>query len=202
LFDPIGSSKKALDQIDVPVTEIQNLNSMTADLLIIANIDALDASPDNWQHIKDFANTGGKVLLIHPGQHILSLFPEKIESILDSAGRIANMHVPESDAFIDIKPLELSWWQPYNDKFPTVCKRSYRLKSALPDEKLCTYVEIHNYLSGDRAEKLKEMSGAPLVHFKVGKGTIIASEMELNIGWKDPVAAKVLGNLINMLLKD
>ena len=57
-------------------------------------------------------------------------------------------------------------------------------------------------MAGDRTAQLNEMSGAPLVNFKVGNGTIIASEMELNIGWKDPVAAKVLGNLINMLLNE
>jgi len=200
LFDPIGSSKKVLEQLEIPVVDIQNLDAIKGDLLIIANIDELKKTPNNWQNLIEFSKEGGKVLMIHPGKHILSLLPDKIESILDKPGRIVNMHIPESKAFIDINPLELSWWQPSHDKYPTACKRSYRLRTNNSEEKLCTFIEVHSYLGGDRGKQLNEMSGSPLVEFKVGKGIIIASEMDVNVGWKDPIAGKLLTNLIEMLL--
>lgn len=201
LFDPMGSTKKVLTHLKVPFSEIDNLDAINADLLIVANLDGFENEPLKMQNIKEFARNGGKVLLIHPGNHIISLFPAKIESIFDKPGRIVNMHIPESNAFNNIEPLELSWWQPSNDIYPTACKRSYRLKEGLNENKLATFIEVHSYLGGNRGEKLNEMSGAPLVQFEIEKGIIIASEMDLNIGWKDPISGKVLSNIIEMLLK-
>ena len=200
LFDPIGSSKKVLEQLEIPVVEIQDLEVIKGDLLIVANVDELKNTPNNWQNVVEFSKNGGRVLMIHPGKHILSLLPEKMESILDKPGRIVNMHIPESKAFIDINPLELSWWQPSHDEYPTVCKRSYRLKTNNPEAKLCTFIEVHSYLGGDRGAQLNKMSGSPLVEFTVGNGKIIASEMDVNVGYSDPIAGKLLMNLIDMLL--
>ena len=60
-------------------------------------------------------------------------------------------------------------------------------------------MQVHSYLGGDKGAKLDKMSGSPLVKFKVGKGTVIASELELNIATKDPIAGKTLANLIEIL---
>jgi hypothetical protein len=48
-------------------------------------------------------------------------------------------------------------------------------------------------------EELREMTGVPLAEIR-NNGTIIASELELNSGVKDPVAAKVFVNLLTYLL--
>ena len=202
LFDPVGSSKKVLNYLGIKVNDIENLDFIEGDLLIVANVDKLSSTPDKWNKIIEFSKNGGKVLMIHPGEHILSLLPEKIESILDKPGRIVNMHIPESEAFKGINPLELSWFQPSTDKYPTACRRSYRLKGNTSEEKLCTYVEVHSYLGGDRNEKLKEMSGVPLMELEIGKGKIVVSEMEVNIGWKDPISGKLLINLVEMLVNE
>ena len=199
LFDPAGESKPALIRTGVEYTEIQNLNKINGDLLIVANVDALKETPTNWQNVISFAEQGGNVLLIHPGKHILTLFPNKIKSILDDPGRIVSMHVTESAAFNGIEPLELSYWQPNKERFPTTCRRSYRLNANSADEKLANYLQVHSYLGGDKGAKLDKMSGSPLVKFKVGKGTVIASELELNIATKDPIAGKTLANLIEIL---
>ena len=45
------------------------------------------------------------------------------------------------------------------------------------------------------------MSGIPLLEIKEGKGRMIASEMETNLGYKDPIAARLLVNLLQELLK-
>lgn len=199
IFDPKGATKKVLNQLDIPFSEVDDLNQLEGDLLIVANLDELKSEPSNLREIAKFSKNGGKVLLINAGNHILSIVPDKIESILDKPGRIVNMHIPESKAFDNIEPSELSWWQQSHDKYPTACKRSYRLKNSNPEEKLGTFIEVHSYLGGDRGEKLNEMSGSPLVQFEIEKGTIIASEMDLNVGDKDPISGKLLVNLINLL---
>jgi hypothetical protein len=200
LFDSGGESKKALDRIGVTYEVIQDFNNIGGDLLIVANVDELEATPANWLYVVKFAEQGGNVLLIHPGKHIQTLLPEKVNSINNASGRIVSMHVTESAAFNDIKPLELSYWQPNRDRFPTSCRRSYRLNENSADEKLANYLEVHSYLSRDKEKELDTMSGSPLVKFIIGKGTIVASEMELNIATRDPIAGKILANLIEMLL--
>jgi hypothetical protein len=89
--------------------------------------------------------------------------------------------------------------QPNKERFPTTCRRSYRLKANSADEKLANYLQVHSYLGGGKGEKLDKMSGSPLVQFRVGEGTIVASELELNIATKDPISGKTLANLIEML---
>jgi len=44
------------------------------------------------------------------------------------------------------------------------------------------------------------MSGIPLLEIKVKNGRMISSEMELNMADKDPIAAKLLVNIITDLL--
>ena len=108
------------------------------------------------------------------------------------------MHIPESPVFNGIEPLELSWWQSKGRNIPVACRRSYRLKHRNGIKELSTYLRPHVYLSNP-SEQLKEMSGIPLMEIAIGKGKIIACEMEVNSGAKDPIAAKLLGNLIEAM---
>ena len=57
------------------------------------------------------------------------------------------------------------------------------------------FLRPHVYLSNPEKE-LPDMSGSPLIEIKENKGIIVASEMELNMATKDPIAAKLLLNLI------
>ncbi len=200
LYDPAGATKRVLGQLRVQSSEIRNLGSPESDILIVANLDSLEETPDNLENVLSHAKNGGKVLLIHPGKHLQTILPEAVESILEESGRIANMHIPESPVFDDIGPMELSWWQPHREKYPTVCRRSYRLAGSANALQLATFLKVHSYL-GDKEKQLKEFGGTPLVQFKVGSGVIISSELELNSGITDPIAARTLTNMVRMLME-
>jgi hypothetical protein len=75
------------------------------------------------------------------------------------------------------------------------------LKSKKGIKALGTYLRPHTGLGSDRKAYLYEMSGIPLLEIKEKKGILIASEMETNMGTKDPIAAKLLINMIAELLK-
>ena len=197
LFDATGQSKKVLETLKIDYKELKTLDSINGNLLIVANIDDKVLTSKEQSQIKTFISKGGKTLFLHAGKQLLSLFPEKVESILDKPGRVVNMHVPESPVFNDIKPMELSWWHSDNKTgYPQACKRSYRLKDIASSDKLVTFIEVHGYVGGDRGKRLNDLSGVPLAQFNYGKGSVIISEMEFNMGWKDPIAARVLMNNI------
>jgi hypothetical protein len=204
VFDLTGETCKVLDNLGVSYRRMKDLTeirTVDADLLIIANLDSDEEVPYNWEDVKSVCGNGSNVLLIHPGKHLQWLYYDTIESVYDRKGRVVNMHVPEHGCFNEIGPLELAWWQQEGRERPRACRRSFRLKSTENVTALCTYLRPHTGLGSNKEAYLEEMSGIPLMEIKEKKGRLIASEMETNEGDKDPVAARLLLNLIDELLK-
>lgn len=204
VFDLTGETFKVLDFMDIKYFEIKDLTEIRTkkmDLLIVANLDVDEEIPYNWEDVRTVANNGLNVILIHPGKHLQWLLYDKIESVYERKGRVVNMHIPEHQAFNGIEPLELAWWQQRGNDRPRACKRSFRFKNKIDIASLAIYLRPHTGLGGNREETYFEMSGTPLLKIKEKDGTIIASEMELNMGVKDPIAAKLFLNIIYDLLK-
>ena len=203
VFDISGETYEILDFMNIKYQKLKDLTQMRlidSDLLIIANLDTDEEVPYGWEDTNKIVSNGTNVLLIHPGKHMQWLKYSKIESIYHRKARIVNMHVPEHGAFDGIEPLELAWWQQEGRERPRAATRSYRLKKNHGMTSLATYIRPHTGLGGIREETYYEMNGTPLIELKDKKGVLIASEMEVNMGDKDPVAAKLLVNLINSLL--
>jgi len=204
VFDLSGATTKVLDDMDLnyqKMSDLTEIRTSKTDLLIIANLDVDDEIPYNWEDVKSVCGNGTNVLLIHPGKHLQWLFYDKIESIYERKGRVVNMRVPEHGAFDEIEPMELAWWQQEDRTLPRACRRSFRLKTNDNIDALSTYLRPHTGLGNAPEDYLKEMSGIPLMEIKQKKGRLIASEMETNNGDKDPVAARLLFNLIKELLQ-
>jgi hypothetical protein len=204
VFDLTGATSKILDSLGIRYRNMKDLTeirTVDSDLFIIANLDQDEEIPYNWEDVKSVCGNGTNVLLIHPGKHLQWLYYNKIESVYERKGRVVNMHIPEHGSFNGIEPLELAWWQQEGRERPRACRRSFRLKSSDDINALCTYLRPHTGLGSDKESYLKEMSGIPLMEIKEKKGRLIASEMETNNGDKDPIAAKLLLNLIHELLK-
>jgi hypothetical protein len=65
---------------------------------------------------------------------------------------------------------------------------------------LAEVVNIHGYLK--TPADLAKYSGSPLVRLNIGKGKVLASEMMLLEASQDPIAERLLGNLIKTLSVD
>jgi hypothetical protein len=203
LYDPTNKILAAFEKLHIKAVVLEDLTQMRMvdyDLLVIANIDADDEVPYNWEDVNNIVRNGSNVLLIHPGKHLKWLLPKHIDKVYERRGRMASMLVPEHQVFDDIKPLELSFWQSHERETPFVCKRSFTLKKEDESTKLAYYLRPHIYLAHPE-EELLEMSGYPLIEFELGKGKLIASELMLNHADKDSVAGLILLNSINYLLK-
>ncbi len=204
VFDLTGETFRILDFLRIKYTKLLDLTEIRfskIDLLIIANLDNDEEIPYNWEDVRRICGNGTNVLLTHPGKHLQWLYYDKIESVYERKGRVVNMHKPEHSVFDEIEPMELAWWQQEGREKPHVCKRSFRLKSSDGVDVLCTYLRPHTDLGSSPEECLAEMSGIPLMEISEKQGRIIASEMEINMGNNDPIAARLLINLINELLK-
>jgi len=204
VYDVTGETTNLLDRLGIKYQVMKDLTEMRtreADLLIIANLDHEEEVPYNWENVRQVCRFGTNILLIHPGKHLQWLYYDKIESIYERKGRVVNMHIPEHGVFYGIDPMELAWWQQEGREKPRACQRSFRLKNLDETTELCTYLRPHTDLGENKQQYFHEMSGTPLLEIREGKGRIIASEMETNMGVKDPVAAKLLINMIHELLK-
>jgi hypothetical protein len=204
VFDLTGATTTALDFLGIKYQNMKDLTELRlldADLFIIANLDVDNEIPFNWEDVKKISRNGTNVLLIHPGKHLKWLYYNKVESIYERKGRIVNMHIPEHPVFNDIEALELAWWQQEDRETPRACRRSYRLAHMDNSLALGTYLRPHTDLGSNKKAYLQEMSGIPLLEISEDKGHLIASEMEVNRAIKDPIAAKLLVNMIAYLLE-
>ncbi|MFV2065424.1 MAG: glycoside hydrolase family 2 protein [Pirellulales bacterium] len=168
------------------------------DLLITGGFDHLESPPADWPALRKFAEAGGVALILHGGKHVRTLLPECVEAVLEERGEIVSMRVPEAACFDAIEPPDLSWWNVEAGKIPYACRRSFRLKDAANIEALATYLRVHWYLSNP-PEQLKGVSGSPLFQVTLGKGRIVVCEMELGAAAGDPLAGRLLRNLITSL---
>ena len=207
IYDPTGETIEALKVIGIEPTVLKSLTFARLyrdqhDLLIVANLDNAPEVPYGWEDVEKLTkDLGLPTLLVHPSKHLKWLLPDTIESIYHQReGRFVNMRHSESAAFEGIDLLELSWWENCDRNMPNACRRSYRLQNEAGIKQLATFMDVHCYL-GDPVKKLPDLTGSPLLEISWGKSKIIASEMELNNAHVNPIAAKMLGNLIKLSIE-
>ncbi len=204
LFDLTGETRALFEHLGIAFVELEDLTQMRfirLDALVVANLDSGEEVPYNWEDVKNMPARGVPTLLIHPGKHLQWLYWWHVDEIYERKGRIVHMKVPEHPVFKEIEPFDLAWWQQEGRERPRACRRSYRFKKTDGVTALCSYLRPHVYISKPE-EELPEMNGVPLVEMQHQGGKLIASELELNSGVKDPVAARVFVNILTYLLED
>ncbi len=203
VYDQTGESIPVLDKIGlkyIRITDLVDIRLIDYDLLITANMDKENEVPYNWEDVKSMCSTGKNVIMLHPGKHLRWLYLNEMDSEYERKGRVVNMSIPEHQVFSGLEPLDLAWWEIDSNTRPRTCRRSFRFRKDIGQTELCIYLRPHVYI-GNPVEELPMMSGSPLIELNVGKGKLIASEMELNTGNKNPIAARLLKNIIEYLVE-
>jgi beta-galactosidase len=156
------------------------------------------------QQLRDRIAAGGKVLLLDAGRSAQSLFPDVITGTLQfPEGDIVNMDVPESPVFNGIAPLDLRYFNNNKRELPAVCNGAFTVARHAAVSILAKHINVHGYIKGEMAERAAYMStiqGATLLKIS-GKGTVFVSAMSLDKAATDPVAGKLLSNLLYELGK-
>ena len=197
VIDPQKRTAKAL--AGITITTADSLDAATTnDVVIIGDAADFLSQPSQVERFKKFVTEGGRVLLLNPQSTLARIFPDEVTDYKAKQGEIVTMHVPESPVFSGIEPLDLAWFQSADRSLPVACTGVYQITASRKDiMPLADQCDIHGYLQSP--SDVTEYEGTPLVEICLGQGTLVASEMNLDAGPADPIARRLLSNLIHYL---
>ncbi len=197
----IFSGKNSVQLAALPIAgrEIASLqDAEPEEVVVIPNAETVLGNSKGDAELRRFVASRGRVLLLHAGAKLPSLFPDQVKSFRTCPGEIVSMHIPESPAFDGLSPLDLAWFELGGGSVPRACRGVYQVETRRADTSmLAEVVDIHGYLK--TPADLAKYNGTPLVQLSDGKGKVIASEMMLFESLQDPIAGRLLSNLIKSL---
>jgi len=168
------------------------------EIVVMETAEATLADSKLGASLLKYISTGGRALLLQPGSSLPSLLPESISQFRSTNGEITTMHIPESKVFDGLQPLDLAWFNLGDSKLPRSCRGVYKInRNNVNVTTLADVTDIHGYLQ--TPEDLAKYSGTPLVEITIGKGRLICSEMFLLEGERDPIARRLLSNILHSL---
>lgn len=184
---------------DLPVTRVDSIESVNpTNTLIIGSLNSVTMTPLETNQLRGFVSEGGCVLMLHPRQSLVGLFPDLVKSYKAKEGEIVSMHVAESPVFSGIEPLDIAWFDRGGRQLPVACTGVYQLAGSRTDiSTLADQCDLHGYLTSPSL--VQKYSGAPLLEIRVGKGRLIASELNFDSAAVDPIAKRLLSNIVNDL---
>ncbi|MEP6663421.1 MAG: hypothetical protein ABJC04_07120, partial [Verrucomicrobiota bacterium] len=196
LLSSTDSSEKILSA--VKMTTIASFEAAKSnDVVIIGDAKKIAASSSEIEKLKSFVSEGGRVLLLNPQSALTHIFPEQITNYAPRKGEIVTMRVPESPVFAGIAPLDLAWFERGGRQVPLACTGVYQFTTTSNITALAQQIEPHAYLQN--STEITKYSGSPLMEISMGKGRLIASEMNFESGKNDPIAQRLLQNIIHYL---
>lgn len=198
----------ALDALGIAYTTADDIakavKTRRASSVILSGIN--DLTDADVKALRDYMSRGGKVLFLRGENGVKAVFPEHIAgTIKPTEGDIANMDVPESPVFDGLDYFDLRYFNDNRREVPKVCETIYHINRN--DDIITPLVmqqKIHGYIDGDmktRAEHVAKMRGFALLDIKHGKGGALVSSLETNKAATDPVAGRLLANMINEVSK-
>ena len=199
-FDFLGITYQKVESIDELLSKGKN-----ADLCVISGMnESLDLKANL---VRKYMNKGGKLLFLNSKETVKSVFPEYIKGwIIPTEGDIVNMEIEESPVFKDIDLLDLRYFNNNKREIPTACNATYKINRNDNLTELASQMKIHAYIDGgtseDRLKKIDSMRGFTLFNIKDGKGISTVSSMCINKSTTDPIAGKLLVNMINTLINN
>ncbi|HEX4140040.1 MAG TPA: glycoside hydrolase family 2 TIM barrel-domain containing protein, partial [Candidatus Methylacidiphilales bacterium] len=203
VFDPEHKADAVLQGVDVSaINSLDDLNAGAPGALVIGDAGKALADPAALAAVKQYVSSGGRVLLLNAGKALPAAFPDQIAGYrATNSGEVATMHVPESPVFDGLEPLDMSWFELGEGHLPNACTGYYTINRGRDDvTALADHCDIHGYLK-KKGPDLKAISGSPLVEIDLGKGAILSSEMDLEAAPNDPVAKRLVCNLLAELRK-
>ncbi|HTV60983.1 MAG TPA: hypothetical protein VMH30_00285 [Verrucomicrobiae bacterium] len=197
MWNPENRSRPGLSGI--PVNEINAIDTLNpTNVLMVGDLDGAALTSTQANQLKSFVSQGGRVLMLHPGQALVDLFPNQVAGYKSKEGEIVTMHIPESPVFSGIQPLDMAWFDRGDRRLPIACSGVYQIVGRRDDTTaLADQCDFHGYLQ-DPSEIIK-YSGTPLLEIQIGRGCLIASEMNFASDGNDPISRRIFINIIKYL---
>lgn len=200
--DPTRAAFDALQIAYRPVSSIQEALKSKADLCVLGGeVKLTDAER---QQLRNYQAKGGKLLLLQSPETAKTLFPEYITGwVKPTEGDIVSMEIPESPLFDGLEKLELRNFNNNKREKPDACDASLFITRNDRVTELASQIRIHGYVDGTmeaRVEKMKKNKGFTLIRITDG-GEALVSTLCTDKAVTDPIAGKLLVNMINDLIK-
>ncbi|NHA02398.1 glycoside hydrolase family 2 [Mucilaginibacter sp. HC2] len=197
--DHITTALKCLGIQYTASSTLTNALKQKADVYLLSGLDSINTTTSDLKQIRKLVHDGRKVLLSSSGDMAHALYPEYIRSVLKERSEIANIDIPESPVFDGIEPLEMRYLNNNLRESPSVVSGAYRINRDAHVEALASFIKIHGYLSGNVTERmhaLDKIKGFPIVKINDDRGAVLLSEIRLDKAVTDPVAGKLLVNML------
>ena len=205
-FNGINKSLDFLNVKYTAYTSIATALQSKADVYIFSGLDTTkNCTEQEIQQIRNSINKGAKALLLNSLDASQKIYPEYITGwILPSEGDIVNMEKPESPVFDGIGYFDIRYFNNNKTEIPTVCNAAFKINRSPNLVELANQTKIHGYINGEmieRSDYVKTIKGFSI--FKINKGgSAMVSGMKLEKATTDPIAGRLLTNMINDLINN
>ena len=178
-------------------------SKLKADLCIISGL--TECTDEEKELIRSYQSKGGKLLLLN-SKEVAKTFILSISQLdYSTEGDIVNMERNDAPVFDGIDVLELRYFNNNKREIPLACNATLKTNRNENLVELAGQMKIHAYIDGgkpeDRIRKIDSMRGFTLIQITDGKGLATVSTMCTEKADTDPIAGKLLVNMISDLLK-
>ena len=201
--------KERLDFLQAGYQEVSTVKELTdvrrkADLCILSGM--TECTDEEKALLRSYVSQGGKLLLLNSKETAKAVYPEYITDwIIPTEGDIVVMERSDDAVFRDIDPLELRYFNNNRREIPLACSATLKAVRHTHVEELASQMKIHAYIDGgapeERIQKIESMRGLTLLRIADGKGITLVSTLCTEKAGTDPIAGKLLVNMINGLLE-
>ena len=195
VYDPADKAAPVVN--DLGLAKLASLDQLGHTGIMVVGEGTLE-TPGAAEKILNFAQGGGRVLLLHPGAALEKMLPGEVGPFQKTAGEMVNARIPEHPVFSGLQPLDMAWFEMSGTTLPRACAGAYQIMdNAANVTVLATQYDPHGYL--EKPQAISKYGGSPLLEIRHGQGIILASELMLETRDADPIAGRLVSNLLTYL---
>ena len=203
------TTASALDALSVPFVRLNSVKELAArngiaDLVIVGGIHIL--SDAETELLRSYNRKNGRLLVLDSKDIAGRLYPEYITGMaVPTEGDIVVAERIDDPVFDSLNPLDLRYFNNNRREIPLACNAILKAIRHKNIKELASQMKIHAYIDGgrpeDRINKIESMRGLTMLEIADGQGKAILSTMATDKAITDPIAGKLLVNMINQSLK-
>ena len=187
-----GGDRSSVEQLlsKLQIDLVDDLAKLTlGDMALWVGKNAPARDDAQGKSLLDFVERGGRLLLLQTGAASALLTTGTVERYDGMVHEFVNIERPEHAIFDGLGSQDLKWWSSAEGREPIVIKGAYALGADSPAVRLGEAIEYHSY--GWKGPKRY-----PLFEIAHGRGRILVSELLTDRSAVDPLAARLLANML------
>lgn len=198
-----GQTAAALDYLDIKYRKVNTIAQLLKGKPTVAVISySGKISENDLRLIKAYQKRGGKLVVLNSNEVARQLYPNLIRGWINTTeGDITYMEREDDPIYDGIDQMELRYFNNNQREIPTACNTTLQINRSEQVTELGGQMKIHAYIDGgapeQRIKRIDSMRGFTLLRVKVGKGSSILSTMCTEKAVTDPIAARLLINILN-----